>query len=1745
MAKKCPNKSHPDFKAITEKHGESVAYLLYDINGQEIPSPEEADKLLKNAIKSDPQINSVLNSNDSKLTDFVLETLKKNYPDVKIFDSKKDFKAYVEKYDGHLNDANIKALGNAFRDAIYIDPTGPIQDLHFHERGHLYWNALGTDNKTKNKIIDFLKEQGVYESDLEEEAIKKITVAGHDIAQLEFEGSVLDKFLDLLKEFWIEVKKVFGNESLNDLNYLMAREIWNNKKQFKSSAFTRNFVMNMTVNPDNIYYDDTDHSYHFGGTTFFSVTRSLSIISTFYPELAANISWNSYVSKMKAAKTPVSEHVSEKNKFIDALKKRWELQAEIGTALHSVAQGIVQNKSEEDIANIIVNKQKGTMIKDYYEPEILKKTYDSLKSFIQKQIEDGWTVNSEVLLASIEHKMAGTADLILEREGKVIIIDFKTHFKEDNSSKFYGKYFKDVLTHVADTKENRHRLQTNIYANMYEMQEDVDVSQTVIIPFIYDINEENKVSGINKEKFITHTRAKRSAVKKDKNREEAYDVMKHSKRILELQATLKEKRESVKKKIKAEGTPQRLINEEEESEAMILSTIGKPMNEITGDDIGTIMQDGFAYLSEYLLNNLGYEKEDIVGKKSMSVEEFVNIALNKIEKKDYTYIDEEEELKKINPSDIDSLTKLNKILNDWNPMNTFSNYSLDELIKMYNEISGININKASNLRAFLSTEIFAKTAAEGIVESYNNPSPYINNYVILLGRLMKSDNALYNDFDSMNVIPSKWLRNPMLVSDKNILLQTFMKDIMSAQTTVVEKTVHARTEMQRLVDDTKFNNQDIPADKRKPLSHQDFMDVMYTDKYGLTRMMTPSEARTKLEKKYGRDQVLDTRPVRMANYLSLYYNLLEKHDPRIKEEFEYAYSLMNSWDNKDRKYFGPVIMPIKQMDWFEFRDKFKTMIGKWSVLKTTNAFDLLKKSEYDYVEIDGVPLYEIKKDLYNQMLKANESNDENRFDGIIKVLEAKTESAQNLYIRSSTKNKKIRIKGLQSSKITIISENINAAIQEHLASFLEAKHMERILPLADFVKEKYEKRNTTLRGGSQIATDAIDFIDQLIDAKVFHDIEDEMMKSVTGRKVGHALEFSMGLMARTYLGFSIAGNINNRATGWFQNWFYHPLSMARSFKRSLTGIARTIPFTEKGDKYSNIGYKKISNIVKNYNIASIVQDARFSKYQEWFDKFEGYAFTPLEFAELLNQGQLLKGMMTDEEIRAYNDNGNALRIYKGEIIDPDMDLSEMNDFQLKQFRYKIDHSKQHPDAFSKDRILHIKSAIAEVHGFYGWNRTSHSYYILGRSIGMLWFGWFQAGFRKLFSPITTDVMSIEHIGLTNAMWSILTDLTYNLNYTSARNKKKVKKALERVYGDHFETRKEAEDFLLAYNKYADLEDEIEEITVDDKQVYYVKRYMLNLSEFQKLLVDDKNATDMFGDLTNVHKLKKRDQIYYRAAVSTAILISAKIMLELMGLMLKNWDDDILYGDENEVTGKRGKKKALHEMTANEFRRHSLMQFVMKRTYMAGSDVAPIYSLDFWLNKTKTPIPFLGYAEKVSKTVKEVANRYEEPTATGRYLEPKLVNNLIGLMPYMNAPTKFGREMYRGMTNSIQSESAQAEANSYVAKFMKKIENAKKFGRTSDFDEFLDEIKNDEEALQERLKFIYLHKYYAKALPERYKNENEKYAKFISFVESSEIMVNEKVDKNKSYSKKFDREARKMFNELDETTETLRKAKNNN
>jgi ATP-dependent exoDNAse (exonuclease V) beta subunit len=112
------------------------------------------------------------------------------------------------------------------------------------------------------------------------------------------------------------------------------------------------------------------------------------------------------------------------------------------------------------------------IMENYIKERKIEKGYeDFVDSFIKKTngiILPDSKILSEELLYSHEHKLAGTADLIVENKNIFHVMDFKTNKKFNYTNK-YNEYFFEPIDYLPQCEFTTYTIQLSIYARMHEL----------------------------------------------------------------------------------------------------------------------------------------------------------------------------------------------------------------------------------------------------------------------------------------------------------------------------------------------------------------------------------------------------------------------------------------------------------------------------------------------------------------------------------------------------------------------------------------------------------------------------------------------------------------------------------------------------------------------------------------------------------------------------------------------------------------------------------------------------------------------------------------------------------------------------------------------------------------------------------------------------------------------------------------------------------------------------------------------------------------------------------------------------------------------------------------------------------------------------------------------------------------------------------------------------------------------------
>ena len=205
---KCPNKSHPDWKALVEKYGENGAYKRYIENGESIPSLDGSKKSKKGKVTIESKTNllrdafnfkSTLDSIEKhpEIAEQMIDELQRRFPWVEIskdglFDENGDWKEIpAGKVGMHYSSAIKSAI--AYANDSYLE-TVP------HEYAHEYINMYRNTKLVKDAINKYGEERLV-------SLIGKKYTGGKISTQLE----------SFIEKLWKLIRNTFGSPSVVDI----------------------------------------------------------------------------------------------------------------------------------------------------------------------------------------------------------------------------------------------------------------------------------------------------------------------------------------------------------------------------------------------------------------------------------------------------------------------------------------------------------------------------------------------------------------------------------------------------------------------------------------------------------------------------------------------------------------------------------------------------------------------------------------------------------------------------------------------------------------------------------------------------------------------------------------------------------------------------------------------------------------------------------------------------------------------------------------------------------------------------------------------------------------------------------------------------------------------------------------------------------------------------------------------------------------------------------------------------------------------------------------------------------------------------------------------------------------------------------------------------------------------------------------------------------------------------------------
>ncbi|MFW5821424.1 MAG: hypothetical protein ACOCWA_09045, partial [Bacteroidota bacterium] len=443
----------------------------------------------------------MLASSDKALTDFIFRHLQRMYPGVKFFTSREEFHAYVLKNNGRLNDISSTAIGHAFRDAVYIDPQKAVQSTQLHEYAHIYFDALPDTSKVKKGLRELYEaNRGPFGSreELDEQIILDIGRMATNQANIEFRGSLLDKFIEYVRQFWAEVKNLLGMASEKDLVRILAKAVWNNKTNIRpnsreGTALVHNMSENMGENgtTGKERPQRTAGNYSIGMTSLIRKYKAEPFDIEYKVDIEKYKLRELYRKKFKS-EAPEKLEQDEARRIREQNKKK----AESGTSIHRIAEEVfgdlpsVYEDIKEDIPNPILYG-------------VLRDQFRKVKNKILEAFPEA-KFKPEYKIVDTKSGVTGVIDVYIDiGNDQVMLLDFKTmsYSPVEEDGLLAEKYkesqqpMKNPISIIPESKQSEHLLQMFGYKKLVEENpemEDGNKKEVVgmfIIPVVRSLSE--------------------------------------------------------------------------------------------------------------------------------------------------------------------------------------------------------------------------------------------------------------------------------------------------------------------------------------------------------------------------------------------------------------------------------------------------------------------------------------------------------------------------------------------------------------------------------------------------------------------------------------------------------------------------------------------------------------------------------------------------------------------------------------------------------------------------------------------------------------------------------------------------------------------------------------------------------------------------------------------------------------------------------------------------------------------------------------------------------------------------------------------------------------------------------------------------------------------------------------------------------------------------------------------------------
>lgn len=228
--------------------------------------------------------------------------------------------------------------------------------------------------------------------------------------------------------------------------------------------------------PNKFRFVEDIHKYYYGEKELSSVSSVVHLFTRPFPEQLIA----SKISKKMLVET--GEMVSS-DEIIEGWHLKRDRAANYGSWIHYLLEKNINRiwLNNKPCKKITINKGVFGQDKSEIEAEVRKVVQKTLRWIKVNLVNKGYNiVDTELMMYDIRLGIAGTLDLLVEKEGEYYIIDFKTN-KKNILIDDYGTRLLDIFYGLRATTFNKYVIQLNMYQILFERMTGLKIKDRFIM----------------------------------------------------------------------------------------------------------------------------------------------------------------------------------------------------------------------------------------------------------------------------------------------------------------------------------------------------------------------------------------------------------------------------------------------------------------------------------------------------------------------------------------------------------------------------------------------------------------------------------------------------------------------------------------------------------------------------------------------------------------------------------------------------------------------------------------------------------------------------------------------------------------------------------------------------------------------------------------------------------------------------------------------------------------------------------------------------------------------------------------------------------------------------------------------------------------------------------------------------------------------------------------------------------------